>query len=863
MQNKFTRFWRRPTLAFNLVLFLLLTSILPLLVLGIISDNVSRTVIGQDVTDYTHVMVHAQSDYLDVLFQEIESLIINISGVDEIKAAVDDESATPNEYTRLATHARIGYILSGYSGVKGLVSLDIFTPGDAHYHVGDTLNIQRINQPLLETMKEDIRNSDSLVTWFGVEDNVNSNSSYKKVITAARLLRTVDPVTLQERSGALLLVNYSIENLYDHFSSLNIGTGAYFIVIDNEGRLVYHPNRDYVGSQISPAFVDKLTEDSIVTEVDGHKMLVTHTHSDVNGWLIVSLIPYKNVTSSADAIQRTTLIVLMVSFSIIALMLWVVSRTIVQPLATITESFQKIEKGAFDWSTRLNDNRTGEIGEMLRWFNMFLNSMEAKNLAEQELLKAKEAAEAANRAKSIFLANMSHELRTPLNAILGFSEIIAKDKTLDPSQHQNIETISRSGEHLLGLINDILDLSKIESGKADIHVQTFDLYRMMNGLREMFETRTRQKGLNLNVSTAPDVPQYVNTDDGKLRQVLINLLGNAVKFTHSGSVNLRVNLADDTSFHENNAENCILQFSVEDTGMGIAAEDLRYIFEPFAQSNRENPPQDGTGLGLTISRQQVELLGGSLTVKSELGTGTVFSFEIPIMRGLADDMQIPSSRVAGLAPGQSAADGRPFRLLVAEDVAVSRRFLVKLLSLYGFEVREAVNGNEAIAIWETWQPHFIFMDMRMPELSGLDATRHIKSTSPGKKTIIVMLTASILDEDRSIALSLGCNDFIHKPVRESQIVDVLQKYLGVQFAYEPVLSEKAQLAQLDSTSAAQIPDLPIDWKEKMRLAVTEADAAKMQELIQEIETAYPDFSKTLADMIYRFDYNSICALIND
>ena len=247
-----------------------------------------------------------------MLFQEIESLIINISGVDEIKTAIDDAAASPNEYTRLATHARIGYILSGYSGVKGLVSLDIFTPGGAHYHVGDTLNVQEINQPLLEIMKEDARASDSLVTWFGVEDNVNSNSTHKKVITAARLLQTVDPVSLQEKPGALLLVNYSIESLYDHFSSLDIGPGAYFIVIDGKGRLVYHPNRDYIGSLISPAFIDKLTEDSIVTEVDGQKMLVTHTHSTVNGWLVVSLIPYKNVTSSADTIQRVTLMVLVV-----------------------------------------------------------------------------------------------------------------------------------------------------------------------------------------------------------------------------------------------------------------------------------------------------------------------------------------------------------------------------------------------------------------------------------------------------------------------------------------------------------------------------------------------------------------------
>lgn len=857
MQNKNKRSWYRPTLALNLVFFLLLTSILPLLVLGIISDNVSRSVIERDVSEYTHAMVHAQADYLDVLFQEIESLIINISGVDDIKDAIDDATASPNEYTRLATHAQIGYILSGYSGVKGVVSLDIFTPGDAHYHVGDTLNVKHINLPLLETMKVDIQDADdTLVTWFGISDNVNSNSSYKKVITAARLLKTIDPITLDEKSGALLLVNYSVESLYDHFSNLNIGDAAYFIVIDGKGRLVYHPNRNFIGSLISPDFLAKLTVDGIVIEVDGQKMLVSYARSSVNDWLIISLIPYENVTSSADTIRRAALIVLMVSFCIIALMIWVVSRTVVRPLSTITESFQQIENGTFDWSIRLNDKGNDEVGEMLRWFNTFLNSMEAKNLAEQKLLKAKEAAESANRAKSVFLANMSHELRTPLNAILGFSELIAKDKTLGLSQRENIETISRSGEHLLGLINDILDLSKIESGKADFHAKTFDLYRMGASLREMFEIRTRQKGLKLNIEIALDVPQYVNTDIGKLRQALINLLGNAIKFTHSGSIRLCVSLAD-----SENDQSTVLCFSVEDTGIGIAPENMKRIFEPFVQVN-VSAKQDGTGLGLAITRQHVELLGGRLAVKSQFGVGSTFSFEIPVTRGLAADALVSASRASALLPDQVDVEGRPFRLLVAEDVEFNRRFLVKLLNLYGFEVREASNGDEAIAIWDTWHPHLIFMDMRMPERSGLDATRYIKAQPRDPKPAIVMLTASAVEGDRSTALLQGCDDFINKPVRESQIVDVLKKYLGVRFVYEPALTEPARLSQFDSVGAVQIPDLSAEWMQRMRLATTEADVGKMQELILEIKTIYPDFSKTLADMVYHFDYNGIRALVD-
>ena len=371
------RNWRSPNLALSLTLFLVLASVLPLLVLGAISDSVSRSVIGQDVANYSQALVNAQRDYLDVLFQEVESLIVNISGVEEIKTAVDDSANFPDEYVRLATQAKIGYILSGYSSVKGLVSLDIFTPGNAQYHVGDTMNVQKVDRPLLAYIQDYASASDSLVAWVGILDNVNVNSTHKKVITAAKLFKTVDPVSLQSRPGGLLLVNYDADSLYEHFSKLDIGPGAYFIIVDGKGRLVYHPNRAYIGSQISPAFMDQLAADSLVTVVDGQKMLVTYTHSNVNRWLVISLIPYNNLTASADAIQSTTLLILILSFAFIALLYAIVSRTVVWPLRQITGSFQQIQTGAIDWHLRLDENRAGEIGELMRWFNVFLDGMEA------------------------------------------------------------------------------------------------------------------------------------------------------------------------------------------------------------------------------------------------------------------------------------------------------------------------------------------------------------------------------------------------------------------------------------------------------------------------------------------------------
>jgi len=865
--------WRWNKLALNLTLAVGLASVLPLLVLGLIFDNVSRSVIQQDVAHYAQAMVVAQGDYLDVLFQEIESLIINISGVEEIKTAIDDAASSPDEFTRLATHARIGYILSGYSGIKGLVSLDIFTLGGAHYHVGDTLNVQEINRPLLDAIEEYTIQSDSLVTWVGVEENVNVNSTHTKVLTASRLFQVVDSVSLQEQQGALLLVNYNIDNLYDHFSGIKLQSGAYFIIVDAKGRLVYHPNRAYIGALVSQKFIDQLSQDSAVIVVDDQQMLVTHTRSKVNGWLLASLTPYKNLTASADTIRSTTLMVLAFSFAFIALMVLWVTRVIVRPLTQITELFQRIQNGTFDWRIRLAENRSDEIGELMRWFNEFLNGLEAKNRAEKELVEAKEAAESANRAKSVFLANMSHELRTPLNAILGFSELMARDATMSKAQRENIETINRSGEHLLGLINDILDLSKIESGRVEVQISAFDIYRMLEGIGEMFGVRARQKGLKLLVECDPNVPQFVNTDEGKLRQVLINLLGNAIKFTRVGTITLRVNrkpLAVEGGEgvpHEQQSlselAQLLLTFEVEDSGVGIHPADLAHIFEPFIQLEEGKRLHQGTGLGLAISKQQVELLGGNMEVESELGSGSRFRFEIPAAVGYMEDISaVPNPEIVRLAPGQLAPDGQPFRLLVVEDVDVNRRFLIHLLRVLGFEAREAVNGQQAMEIWESWHPHLIFLDLRMPVMDGFEVMRRIKSSEPGKQTRIVVLTANAFDEDRSAVMTLGCDDFIRKPVREQQIVLALQNQLNLKFEVETRAADPSSQPALTVIETGMPQALPDEWKARMRQAVLEADVLAMQSLAGELERENPALSKKIAHLVYNFDYDGIGSLID-
>jgi two-component system sensor histidine kinase/response regulator len=478
---------------------------------------------------------------------------------------------------------------------------------------------------------------------------------------------------------------------------------------------------------------------------------------------------------------------------------------------------------------------------------------------EEKLREAKEAAETASRAKSAFLANMSHELRTPLNAILGFSQLMARDPGLTAEQQENLETIGRSGEHLLGLINDVLELSKIDAGRVTLQEESFDLHRLLDGLEEMFRLRAADNGLALIFDQAPNVPQYVRTDQGKLRQVLMNLLGNAVKFTREGGITLRVGSTP-------RAGTALLHFEVEDTGPGIAPEELDVVFDAFLQTASGQASKEGTGLGLPISLQFVKLMGGDLIVSSDgvPGQGSLFKFDVQIeLVDAADALTSrPARRVIGLEPNQLAADGGPYRLLIAEDREASRKLLTKLLEPLGFEVREAVNGQEAVEIWEQWEPHLIWMDMRMPVVDGHQATKRIKSTTKGQATVIIALTASAFEEDRQVILAEGCDDFVRKPFREADIFDKLTKHLGVCFVYEEV-EPTAQAPRPADTAAspqerltpAALAVLPADWVAEVYQAAVQADGDLVLDLVGQIRAQHPSVADALTSLVrsYRLD----------
>lgn len=472
-----------------------------------------------------------------------------------------------------------------------------------------------------------------------------------------------------------------------------------------------------------------------------------------------------------------------------------------------------------------------------------------------ELKKAQNEAESANQAKSLFLANMSHELRTPLNAILGFTQLMERDQKLIPEHQESLTVINHSGEHLLGLINEVLEMSKIEAGQVVLHEKIFDLHELLFGLEEMFKLRAAEKGLGLNIFLADQLPRRVCADEGKLRQILSNLLGNAVKFTQSGEVTLRV------SSSLKNGKPAKLHFEIQDTGPGIEDEDLDIVFEPFVQSSIGQRFREGAGLGLSISRQYVHLMGGEIRVQSEIDRGSLFIFDVDI--DVVEDVEpgkgVRTGRVVGLEPGEIT-----YRILIAEDHTSSRRFLAKLLQDTGFEIHEAENGRQAIEIWEAWNPHLIWMDVRMPEVDGLEAVSHIRSKPRGGETRIIALTATAFEEDLEHIMASGCDDFLRKPFREADVFNMLKKYLDLQFIYEEIGTAQAMTTRAGETP--QISDftaVPADLIDELRQATITAEMDQMLTVIDKISNHDPDLAFQLKTLTLNFEYKKIIALITN
>lgn len=492
-----------------------------------------------------------------------------------------------------------------------------------------------------------------------------------------------------------------------------------------------------------------------------------------------------------------------------------------------------------------------DVSEKFSGVVLVLEEITAQKQMTEELRRAKEAADTANRAKSEFLANMSHELRTPLNAILGYSQLMQRAGSLRQEYREYLNTINRSGEHLLGLINDVLEISKIEARRMTLVPRTFDLHAMLRDLHAMFKLRTSAKSLFFELNAIGNLPRFVVADEGKFRQVLINLLGNAVKFTDRGGVTVRVAAKGDIS------ETVRLVVEVEDTGPGIAEAELDRVFQYFEQTAAGRKSQGGSGLGMAISRNYARMMGGDITVTSGVGKGSTFRFESELKEGREGEVgeRRLERRVIGLAPGQVVP-----RVLVVEDNEESRTLLVSLLQLAGFKTREAENGVKAVKLFEEFSPHFIWMDIRMPVMGGLEATRRIKAAPSGDSVKIAALTASVLEEERESVLAAGCDDFVRKPCRESALFEVMARHLGLKYLYDEE-SEEPSPAPETELNSQKLAALPADLRGGLLNAVLELDTARTLDMAAKIAQQDAALGGALKELAENLEFDRLLALL--
>lgn len=467
-----------------------------------------------------------------------------------------------------------------------------------------------------------------------------------------------------------------------------------------------------------------------------------------------------------------------------------------------------------------------------------------------DLAEARNIAEQASKAKSNFLANMSHELRSPLNTIIGFSQLMGRRNDLPQEYRENAQIITKSGEHLLNLINDVLDMSKIEAGRIVLNEHVFDLHYMIKDIVKMFALKAEQKNLQLFSQCSPEVPRYIRADEIKLRQVLINLLSNALKFTEKGSIGLRVSIIKNKMANLLSNDLLNIYFEVEDTGPGIYEHDLENLFKAFVQAEAGLISQQGTGLGLPISKKYVRLMGGNIKVCSKKGIGTVFSFDIKA--GNSDPVKTHKSvsfpTIIGLKPEQPA-----YKVLIADNNQDNRRLLVSLLKPLGFDIQEAENIQKTIKIWNKWNPNLIWLELRMPGIGVYEDVKKIKNSAKGKHCIVIAMTASSYEKKQASEIF---DDFLEKPFHDNDVFELMKKHIKVQYIYEMLTANESEKNTAgEYINAERLKKLPEDLFDALKKAVEETYPDKAEEIIKLISGKDPMLGRKLEILIQNFRFD--------
>ena len=715
---------------------------------------------------------------------------------------------------------------------------------------------------------------------------------------------------IYDRAGQMLAV------INSYFDMTQINTFLKTLKIGKTGQIfIINPNGEIIASsKIEQPYIIKGKELKTIKAVKSENLIIQatakqltakfpslttisqtkHLDFDINGqrqfvqvtpmkddwgidWLSVVVVPESDFMAEINANRQITILLCIGTLLIATILGWYTSRWITEPLQRLSQASEAIATG--NLAEKIELSGKNELGRLAQSFNRMAqqlrdsftrlqnSNIELEQRVEArtiELQQAKDMADKANRAKSDFLANMSHELRTPLNGVLGYAQILQRTESLTPKTRTGIDIIYQCGSHLLMLINDVLDLSKIEAEKLELHPTPFHFPSFLQGVAEICNIRAEQKHIAFNLAIDPHLPVGVKGDEKRLRQVLINLLGNAVKFTDKGSVTFKVEVIECQESHLNssinqssinqssienpkskiqNRQNRSVRFQIEDTGVGMTPEQVGKIFLPFEQVGNTKKQAEGTGLGLSISQKIVELMNTTIQVQSQVGVGSIFSFEVELPEALdwADSSRVtPQGAIAGY-------EGKKRKILVVDDRWENRSVLINLLEPIGFELLEAENGQEGMDRALTHQPDLIVTDLAMPVMDGFEFLEKVRSHPQLQAMPVLVSSASVFEIDRHKSLAAGGNDFLPKPVQADILLELIQKYLKLDWIYD-------QNHDSSSNSKGKItpdPILPpaIEVLQKIREIAKLGDLDSIVEIAQQIQITNAEHSAFARELI--------------